>query len=414
MEQDEGFIQTLPSHILAEVGAYREDQEHSHRLAARDVTIRGPPISANTNRKPVHQHDAIQLLDKAGIAVLVRLLFFPQVLKKTLLYKVLVNLCENARSRTELFNLLLSILQDGTGDLAAVDKSFAQMSVRNTKGPTAKTLGKQKATLDYLSALDEVIPDLLVQRCLEALTFIVSSNELSSLFFLTEHELPVGLRRSASKKGKGKEKQAPQTHYPIVLLLGLLDRQSLLKTPAIMESVVGLLATVTRPLASLKDKGSDADHRTSTSNGPTATETERMQVTEGEDVVVPQTNPTVEQPTAGSLITGAANPDTATRPPPSIEAIEEKILLANPPQIPHAVLRFIVNILTVGECSGRTFQQSLVLIQHLSYVPDARDVIAQELKAKAQEAGQILSSDLDELLIALQGSQGDLLSSVAS
>ncbi|KAG6893074.1 hypothetical protein C0992_011370, partial [Termitomyces sp. T32_za158] len=276
------------------------------------------------------------------------------------------------------------------------------MSVRNTKGSTAKALGKQKATLDYVSALvlnpqSEVIPDLVVQRCLEALTFIVSSNELSSLFFLTEHELPVGLRRSASKKGKGKEKQAPQTHYPIVLLLGLLDRQSLLKTPAIMESVVGLLATVTRPLASLKDKGSDADPRTSTSNGPTATETERMQVTEGEDVVVPQTNPTVEQPTAGPLIAGEANPDTATRPPPSIEAMEEKILLANPPQIPHAVLRFIVNILT-----------------HLSYVPDARDVIAQELKAKAQEAGQILSSDLDELLIALQGSQGDLLSSVAS
>lgn len=310
MEQDEGFIQTLPSHILAEVGAYREDHEHSHRLAARDATIRGPPpIPLHANRKPVHQHDAIQLLDKAGIAVLVRLLFFPQVLKKTLLYRVLVNLCENARSRTELFNLLLSILQDGTGDLAAVDKSFAQMSVRNTKGATAKVLGKQKATLDYLSALalnpqSEVIPDLVVQRCLEALTFIVSSNEMSSLFFLTEHELPAGLRRSASKKGKGKEKQVPQTHYPIVLLLGLLDRQSLLKTPAIMESVVGLLATVTRPLASLKDQGSDADPRTSTSNGPAAAETERMQVTEGETTVAPQTTPIVEQPTAGALTTG--------------------------------------------------------------------------------------------------------------
>lgn len=99
----------------------------------------------------------------------------------------------------------------------------------------------------------------------------------------------------------------------------------------------------------------------------------------------------------------------------TIEAVEEKILLANPPQIPHAVLRLIVNILTVGECSGRTFQQSLALIQHLSYIPDARDVIAQELKSKAQEAGQSLSSDLDELAIALEGSQSDLLvSSVAS
>jgi E3 ubiquitin-protein ligase HUWE1 len=190
-------------------------------------------------------------------------LFFPQVLRKTLLFKVLVNLCENAKTRTELFNLLLNILQDGTGDLGAVDKGFAQMSFRNSKPQTPKSAGKQKAGSDYFTALalpnlqDEVVPDLIAQRCLEALTYIVSANELSSLFFLTEHELPVGLRRTASKKGKGKERQAPQTHYPIVLLLGLLDRQSLLKTPSIMESVVGLLATVTRPLASTKDKKPD-------------------------------------------------------------------------------------------------------------------------------------------------------------
>jgi E3 ubiquitin-protein ligase HUWE1 len=74
-----------------------------------------------------------------------------------------------------------------------------------------------------------------------------------------------------------------------------------------------------------------------------------------------------------------------------------------------------VNILTVGECSGRTFQQSLALIQHLSFVPDARDIIAQELKLKAQEFGQSLSFDLDELVVALKEAQGDLLvSSVAS
>lgn len=92
----------------------------------------------------------------------------------------------------------------------------------------------------------------------------------------------------------------------------------------------------------------------------------------------------------------------------SLEAIEEKILLANPPQIPHAVLRLIVNILTVGECSGRTFQQSLALIQHLSYIPDAREVIAQELRSKTEEFGHALYTDLDELVIALQGAQEEL------
>lgn len=255
LDQDDGFLQTLPANILAEVAALQ--QGRGARMHVAGNTRRTTLPSSAPQRKPAIHHDAIQLLDKAGVAVLIRLLFFPQVLKKTLLFRVLVNLCENAKTRTELFNLLLNILQDGTGDLAAVDKSFAQMSVKNTKSP--KAVGKQKSASDYFgltlpNSQGETVPDLIAQRCLEALTYIVSANHLSSMFFLSEHEIPAGLRRVASKKGKGKEKQTPQTHYPIVLLLGLLDRQSLLRTPSIMESVVGLLATVTRPLTSLKDQ----------------------------------------------------------------------------------------------------------------------------------------------------------------
>lgn len=261
MDQDDGFISSLPAHMIAEAGTYRD--RAPRRTIPRQASARShdphhpaPPAA----RKPPAQRDAIQLLDKSGIAVLVRLLFFPQILKKNTLFKVLVNLCENSKTRTELFNLLLNILQDGATDLAAIDRSFSQMTVRTSKPPqTPRTPGKQRAGSDYFSSLpvshlpSEIVPDLIAQRCLEALTYIVTSNELSSLFFLTEHELSIGLKRSISRKGKGKEKQAPQTQYPIVLLLGLLDRQSLLKTPSMLESVVSLLDTVTRPLTSLKD-----------------------------------------------------------------------------------------------------------------------------------------------------------------
>jgi E3 ubiquitin-protein ligase HUWE1 len=259
MDQDEGFIQTLPSHIIAEAGTYRE-------RAPRRI----PPVSAGSRtegttnaaitRKPQAPRDAIQLLDKSGVAVLVRLLFFPQISRKNILYKTLVNLCENSKTRAELFNFLLNILQEGTGDLAAIDRSFTQMTIRNSKGPAQlhRPAGKQKTGPEYLSSLpthhspSEVVPDLIAQRCLEALSYIVTSNESSSLFFLTEQEMAVGLRRHSSKKGKGKEKQAAQTQYPIVLLLSLLDRQPLLKTPSVLELVVSLLDTVTRPLGGLK------------------------------------------------------------------------------------------------------------------------------------------------------------------
>ncbi|KAJ4483401.1 hypothetical protein J3R30DRAFT_3834848 [Lentinula aciculospora] len=419
MDQGEGFIQSLPAHVIVEAGNYRTAQSRRLHVGPRGVReTSGPPAS----RKYAPQHDAIQLLDKAGIAALIRLLFFPQVLKKTLIFKVLVNLCENSRTRTELFNLLLSILQDGTGDLAAVDKSFAQMSVRNSKTP--KILGKQKPASDLITTLalpgghTEAVPDLIAQRCLEALTYIVTANSSSSLFFLTEHELPAGLRRAPSKKGKGKEKQNPQTHYPIVLLLGLLDRQSLLRTPSIMESVVGLLATVTRPI---KEAKVQAQLQPSTSKSVTSNAEPNDQTasgTGGDSVAAADALPTLSStlpPADTTAVIGAPilGPVAAAQDS-TIQAVEQRILLSNPPQIPHAVLRLIVNILTVGECSSRTFQQSLNLIQHLSYIPDTRDVIAQELKSKAQEFGHALFSELDELANALQDSSGSQLSSVAS
>lgn len=71
------------------------------------------------------------------------------------------------------------------------------------------------------------------------------------------------------------------------------------------------------------------------------------------------------------------------------------------PQIPHSVLRLVVNILVAGECSARTFQQTLSLIQHLSALPDARDTIASELRSKAQELGVGIYGDLEELADSL-------------
>lgn len=263
LDSDDGILQTLPSHIVAEAGMYRGIRSGS--IPRRDVQLgssEANQATAPANRKAPQARDAIQLLDRTGMVALIRLLFFPHLSKRSVLHKVLLNLCENAKSRTELFSSLLSILQEGTGDVAMVDKSFSQLSFKNTKatyqGTPTKVTGKHKES--SLTGGPPIIPpdtppDIVAQRCLDALSFIVSSNELSSLFFLTEHELPAGLKKNISKKGKGKEKQSAQTYYPIVLLLGLLERQSLLKTSSIMDAVAGLLDAVTRPLTSLKDVG---------------------------------------------------------------------------------------------------------------------------------------------------------------
>ncbi|KIJ39919.1 hypothetical protein M422DRAFT_257242 [Sphaerobolus stellatus SS14] len=437
MDQEDGFLQTLPSHLLAEATGWREGGGPPRRSPPRGApeAARGA-LQGESSRKVNVPRDAIQLLDKTGLATLVRLLFFPQLGKKSLLLKIFVNLCENSKTRGELLNLLLNILQDGTGDVAAVDKTFAQLSTRHraSLGPqaTPKSASKVKPSVEGTPGIAaswhmaaENVPNLVVQRSLEALTFIVSANEFASRFFLTEHEIATGLKRSASRKGKGKEKQGPQVQYPIVPLLALLDRQTLLKTPSMMDSLAALLATITRPLATLKDKKDDnkdssgpgGSASTQATQPTVASSNEAVPASQGEDAL-PTTGESgpVEAPPQSSESQSGPIAEKTVEKPGSEESSQQKIPPLQPPTIPQASLRLIVNILTAGECSARTFQSTLALIQHLAFLADVRDTIAMELRARAQDLGHNIYKDLDDLVQVLERdeSKDEVLATIAA
>lgn len=253
--------------------------------------------------------------------------------------------------------------------------------------PTGKLTTKRKhvqetpASPILMQIPPETIPNLLAQRCFETLTTLVSSNTNASSFFLTEHDLSSSVRSRPSKKSKGKEKQTTPVKFPIVLLMGLLDRPTVFKTQMMMDTFTTLLATVTKPLSTLKKDQKDEKPEKSEGDG-----TQEQQ---------PQIPPA----------------DVDATPRPKQKENEEKknedeneedrgLMVA--PQIPTHVLKYVVNILTVGECSSRTFQQTLSLIQNLSFIPDAKDIIAAELRVKAQEFGQQLNGELVELGDALR------------
>ncbi|KZT62066.1 hypothetical protein CALCODRAFT_514427 [Calocera cornea HHB12733] len=408
LEQDDGLLRTLPSSIVAEANDLRVLQRELMRQRGVPPRLqRNNGADALDNHKKTNR-DAIQLLDKTGIATLVRLLFYPQLLRKNYLHKILVNICENGKTRAELINLLLNILQDGTGDLAAVDKAFAQLSVRGVKSPiTPKSATKPKSQLDgpgislpSLPAIPgENVPGLIAQRSIEALSYIVNANEQAAVFFLAEQETPLGLRRSTSKKGKGKERPSTSTKYPIVVLLGLLDRPAMLGTGSLMDAVAALLALITRPLTSLEAGASSSEH-------PPVASLPVVDVF-GDAARAPlQDSGTATSAAVNDVVEPAAPPASAD-PVKGGDETTPAPLVPHPPQIPHHILRLIVNILTVGECSSRTFQQTLALISHLSHLPDAKDIIASELKSRAQSLGSSLFADLDELANVLEESNAD-------
>ncbi len=336
--------------------------------------------------------ETIQLLDKPGIATLVRLLFFPEAFKQGHLFRILVNLCENTHTRTDLLSLLVSVVQDGSGDLPAVDRSFQQMSLRAMTTP--KSTAKAKA-LDspapvstglFAQLQSEHVPTFISQRCFEALTYIVGANARAVTYFLTEHEQAVGLKKTPAKKGKGKEKFLPQTEFPIVILLGLLDRPLLVKAPGMMESLTSLLATITKPLSSLNlpDRSSDSKTETTSSVAPTS----------GAALAAPQAEPSVQ--------TGERSfaEITIITPLPSG--------LPKTPVIPPSALRLIVNALTLGDCPSRTFSQTLITMQNLSSIPDGKEVILQEIRTRSQELGEIIQQELRDLADELEDETREL------
>jgi E3 ubiquitin-protein ligase HUWE1 len=426
LEQDDEFLATLPDALVAEVNALRSSANAELRnpqvvalrqqAAARQRPSSGLAVGsagavevAATKKNPVHR-EAIQLLDKSGLDTLVRLLFFPEPLRKQALPRILIHLCENSRTRSELVNLLLTILQDGTRDVAAVDKSFSQMTLRASKSgmSSVKDTPRRKVGLEtpgggaIIPAFPgESVPNLVAQRCLEALGYLVGSNEQAALFFLTEQEIVVSSSRRSVKKGKGKEKAVSSTTFPIIVLLSLLDRPALLKSPSMTDSLTQLLSIISKSLAVLQKKPSDLDNSTS---APAAAESAA--------VVAPVSTAAMTDSTMATAITSApisastsAVPVADVATDPAKELSPSELILKNPPLLPASYLRLVVNVLDAGECSSKTFQQTLVLIQNLSYLPEAREVISEELKVRAQSLSNSLLPNLEELLGAIKSTE---------
>ncbi|KAG0017461.1 hypothetical protein BGZ82_000756, partial [Podila clonocystis] len=74
-----------------------------------------------------------------------------------------------------------------------------------------------------------------------------------------------------------------------------------------------------------------------------------------------------------------------------------------PPVIPDHYLQLVVRVLTAGECSSKTFQHTLTVIQNLSILEGARDVITAELVNASRDLGSEILENLDTLSKTLEG-----------
>jgi E3 ubiquitin-protein ligase HUWE1 len=341
--------------------------------------------SAKQTSKKIPAADAMQLIDKPGLITLLKQLFVPESPNKTTINRLLLNLSENGRTRLEITSALLSILVDGTGDIGAVDRSFSQLSIKGRLKQMSQTKKGNTAASHVSLLMSDGAPHLVAQRTLESLTFLVCNSQKVSKFMLSEQEnfgQNLGKNRTP-KKGKAKEKSIG-SNYPIVVLLHLLERVAFLSNPILLEQLVHLIAVIMKPLASIKPAAQQSK-QTTTAN----TDSQAQPASEAP----PSSNmESRDEGNSGSVTAG-------TSAPASQKESDTTDLKA--PVIPEHCVRSVVHVLTSGDCSVKTFQYTLSIIQYLSTFRNNRAIITSELTQSAQSIADSMLQDIADMLTAL-------------
>ncbi|KAI0484322.1 hypothetical protein GGR56DRAFT_20116 [Xylariaceae sp. FL0804] len=427
-EQGADIIESLPPDMAAQVRRQmRPPVIHPNRTSSgtsRPRDIVHPSGAADVDTKPLRK-PVVQMLDRSGVATLLRLMFI-NVKTGSLegpLRNLFKDICENRLNRFEVVSTLLQILQDGSTDVDAVERSFAQLSVK-AKQPKEKDSKVQtpqglKRTFTNVGSNDpvrfssETSPLLIVQQCLDLLCYLANQNVHVPSLFLTEHDSSsTTLKRSLSRKGKGKDSKASK--YAINSLLALLDRELVMESSTIMDSLSQLLSRVTYPLLALDRKQKEAaeaikkleaeaansgEDPAANLTDSAATGADNANQTEASGVPALIPDSTGRADTEQPAVSATTDPVTeASKANEKKEAILKRVKQLHPPSIPVPNLTLIVNIFVARECSSTTFKETLSTIKNLSVIPGALLIFGQELARQAQLLSEKIVNHLDELL----------------
>ncbi|RYP40806.1 hypothetical protein DL767_001452 [Monosporascus sp. MG133] len=455
MDQGADIMDSLPPDMAAQarrlVRSSNPVVDHARTPAGTSNLRNAAEASAQADGESKTQRKAVvQMLDKPGVATLLRLMFINvkggSGSIESNLKHVFKDVCENRQSRLEVVSTLLQILQDGTTDVDAIERSFAHLSIKakqpkdKDKDPkTPQGLRRAFTSLGSGNAVQtssEMSPLMVVQQCLDLLCYLAELNVHVPSLFLTEHDVAISsLKRTLSRKGKSKDVKAHK--YAINSLLALLDRDLVMESSSIMDSLSQLLSRVTFPLLALERKQKEAAEAVKKLEAEAeASATAAADSTEQTGDAAPRNDHADEHLLEGTTTAGI---DPAQPPPPSgpeaapststerptaeadqskalekKQAILKKVKHLHPPVIPVHNLTLIINIFIARECSSRTFKETLSTIKNLSAIPGAMLVFGQELARQAQVLSEKIVVHLEELLPHIQkASSGTEIQGVA-
>lgn len=428
IDQGEDIMGQLPPEMAAQVRALTQNRPpvvHQQRgmrpivlpgrtsLSAARAALQGRRSPDEQGENKSQRRAVVQMLDKAGVATLVRLMFIAQQGSiRNYLFSVFADVCENRQTRLEVISTILQILQDGSTDMNAVERSFGQLSLKARKQRDKDKDADQKApqglkrTLTTIGSLttsgqtnSETSPLLIVQQCLDLLVDLCTKNPHIPWLFLTEHEsVGSSLKRSLSRRGKGKDSKAHK--YAINSLLTLLDRELVTESSLVMTHLADLLNRVTLPLQNLERRRKETQDEDA--SAPKTNEAESgAVVTDANEAEQQTSNDQTADGEAASAPAGSSEQQkagTEDSKEQSKSTSQKRARQLQPPVIPPQNLTLVVRVFVARECSSKTFQNTISTIKNLSAIPGAKTVFGQELVSQARLLSSNIVSDLDDLL----------------
>ncbi|CUM53216.1 unnamed protein product [Debaryomyces tyrocola] len=186
------------------------------------------------------------LVERSGVAALIRLLFIPlPINQREYIHQALQYLCKSKQSRAEIMGLLIAILQDGLINQRSIEKVYSQVCLK-AKTSTFNTESQNNHFPIGGS------PIIIGNQIIEVVHYILERNTHMRYYLLTEHDNPYILKK-INRKTKLKESLSKESKYPINLLLRLLENNLIKEDQTFMDVLARVLQIATRPLHALQN-----------------------------------------------------------------------------------------------------------------------------------------------------------------
>lgn len=262
-EIDPDFLDALPEHIREEImqqesfaqrltgGGFRygenddieESEEESEAGLGHTSEILGQTPGEEEPKKKKLKNFTSPLIDRTGVASLVRLLFAPQpVNQREHIYLTLLLMCNNKQTRADIMSLLIAILYDGLNGQKSLERVFEQISSK------AEHLKSRRSSFPIGAT-----PVTVGVQMIEAVFYLLEKNNALRIFLLTEHE-NIFISKKHQRKNKLKDPSTCEERYPINLLFRLLENPLLREENFFIDLLASVLHFGTRPLLILGDK----------------------------------------------------------------------------------------------------------------------------------------------------------------